>query len=42
MNNFSDLNDLKKIHENLGKKSFTFEYSGPMKIILNMEWAVKS
>ena len=29
MNNFSDLNDLKKIHENLGKKSFTFEYSGP-------------
>lgn len=29
MNNFSDLNDIKKMHENLGKKNYTFEYSGP-------------
>lgn len=29
MNNFSDLNDLKKINDKLGKRDFTFEYSGP-------------
>ena len=29
MNNFSDLNDIKKMHENLSKKNYTFEYSGP-------------
>lgn len=28
MNNFSDLNDIKKIHENLDKKKITFEYNG--------------
>lgn len=28
MNNFSDLNDLKKIHENLKEKKLTFEYKG--------------
>ena len=31
MNNFSDLNDIKKIHETLAKKKSNFEYSGSYK-----------